>query len=150
MTDQQKLTNLGTARARGGVLIDQLLWYLTGGLAWGTIKDSYTFAGACTAEIFCGDQPGPFLPGASAFSHTKLGWTIGTGIETRLSGNWSVKLEYLFVDLGTITDQFGIVPNTAYLTQFGGAAFAAGSSGAVAVSSHVTDHIVRVGVNYKL
>ena len=42
LTDEQKLTNLGTARARGGVLINQSLWYVTGGLAWGTVKDSYT------------------------------------------------------------------------------------------------------------
>ena len=156
LTDEQKLTNLGTARVRGGVLINQSLWYLTGGLAWGTVQDNYTFVGSC-AEVLpflqCapgGGQPGPFLPASTAVSHTKMGWTIGTGIETKLWGNWSAKLEYLYVDLGTITDGFGIAPNLAYLAQFGGAAFAAGSAGGVAISSHVTDHIVRVGVNYKI
>jgi outer membrane immunogenic protein len=154
LTDQQRLTNFGTARARGGMLVNQWLWYVTGGLAWGTVRDSYTFGGTCTPDIFqCGaggGQPGPFLPGSTAFSHTRIGWTIGTGVETKLWGNWSVKLEYLYVDLGTISDEFGVAPNAAFLAQFGGAAFAAGSAGAVAISSHVTDHIVRVGVNYKL
>ena len=154
LTDQQKLTNFGTARARGGALINQSLWYVTGGLAWGTVQDSYAFVGDCNPALFqCGaggGQPGPFLPASTALSHTKMGWTIGTGIETRLWGNWSAKIEYLYVDLGTITNGFGIAPNLAYLAQFGGAAFAAGSGGGVAISSHVTDHIVRVGVNYKL
>jgi outer membrane immunogenic protein len=154
LTDQQRLMNFGTARARAGLLVNQWLWYATGGLAWGTVSDRYTFAGSCSQEIFqCaagGGQPGPFSSAATAFLHDRIGWTIGTGVETKLGGNWSLKLEYLYVDLGTIHDRFGVPANQAFLTQIGGATFAAGSAGEVAVSSHVMDHVVRVGLNYKM
>jgi opacity protein-like surface antigen len=33
---------------------------------------------------------------------TKTGWTIGAGIEWLVAGNWSLKAEYLYVDLGTV------------------------------------------------
>ena len=45
LATQQKLTDVATARVRGGFLVHDTLWYVTGGLAWGTIKDSYTFTG---------------------------------------------------------------------------------------------------------
>ena len=32
--------------------------------------------------------------------NTKAGWTVGGGIEGRLAGNWTAKLEYLYLDLG--------------------------------------------------
>jgi outer membrane immunogenic protein len=71
----------------------------------------------------------------------------GGSVETRLGGTgWSAKLEYLYVDLGTATDAFGLVANPGFFAP----AIAAASSGAVAVSSHVTDHVVRVGLNYKI
>jgi opacity protein-like surface antigen len=31
---------------------------------------------------------------ADSFSQHKSGWTIGAGVETRIAGNWSAKLEY--------------------------------------------------------
>ncbi|MBB5048339.1 outer membrane immunogenic protein [Rhodopseudomonas rhenobacensis] len=93
----------GTVRGRVGYSFDNLLVYGTGGLAFGELK----------GERF----------GASE-SHTNAGWTIGAGAEFGLSQNWSAKVEYLYVDLGS--SNFGItgVPNSY---QFG---------------------VVRVGVNY--
>ena len=50
----------------------------------------------------------PFLPfGSWSDSKTKVGWTAGFGIE-RVIGNdhWTVKFEYLYVDLGTVGTTF--------------------------------------------
>src|SRR5262249_47916186 len=67
--------------------------------------------------------------------NTKAGLAIGGGIEGRLAGNWTAKIEYLYLDLGTVT----VIPAPALnLTT------------AVAFNSRITDNILRVGVNYKV
>jgi outer membrane immunogenic protein len=37
---------------------------------------------------------------------TPSGWTIGGGTELALGPNWSATLEYLYVDLGTVTNKW--------------------------------------------
>jgi outer membrane immunogenic protein len=76
-------TWLGTARARIGYAWDRLLPYITGGGALGTVKMSPNTGGAESA--------------------TKLGWAAGAGVEYAYDRTWSVKLEYLYTDLGTAT-----------------------------------------------
>jgi len=66
--------------------------------------------------------------------NTKAGWAVGGGLEARLAGNWTGKLEYLYLDLGSITT----VPTPA-----------PGATVAAAFNSRVTDNVVRLGVNYK-
>jgi outer membrane immunogenic protein len=61
----------------------------------------------------------------------KAGWTAGGGIEGALGGGWSAKLEYLYMDLGKLEQTLS--------TPFGTETF----------TSRVTDHIARVGLNYK-
>ena len=81
LATQQKLTEIATARARGGVVVQNSLWYVTGGAAWGTIKDSYGFSGSANPVIFpAALQPGPFLNSAASFSASKWGWTVGAGV----------------------------------------------------------------------
>ena len=145
LADESKLTDFGTARARGGVLIHDTLWYATGGAAWGTVKDDFAFGGTANATIFPGAlQPGPFLPGGGSFSRTKVGWTVGAGVETKLDSHWSAKLEYVYVDLGSVDETFAIPINPAF-----GPAFTTGSATATR-SSRITDNIVRIGLNYAL
>ena len=55
-----------------------------------------------------------------------------------IGGNWTAKLEYLWLDLGTTSGSF-----LTTLPAFGGGVLSANHS------SHITDNIVRVGVNYK-
>lgn len=61
------------------------------------------------------------------------GWTVGGGVEARLSHSWSWKLEYLYYDLGTYRVD-GPIGNTG-ITQF----FPVQQDG----------HIVRAGLNYR-
>jgi opacity protein-like surface antigen len=68
------------------------------------------------------------------------------GVETKLAGPWSLKVEYLFVDLSDTTDTFAIGLNPA----FTGAAVAAASAFNVTSSSHFYDNIIRVGLNYNI
>jgi outer membrane immunogenic protein len=76
-------TWLGTARARLGYAWNRYLPYVTGGGAFGTVKMSPNTGGS---EI-----------------DTRLGWTAGAGVEYAYKDAWSVKLEYLYTDLGTAT-----------------------------------------------
>jgi outer membrane immunogenic protein len=126
LVDQEKLPWFGTVRGRIGVLASPTwLFYATGGLAYGEIKSSETLTVA----------GGPFAGGALAnnFSTTRAGWTAGGGVEGVISGNWTAKLEYLYMDYGTINNAFaGVAPLFTPIN----------------LSTHVTDNIVRAGVNY--
>jgi outer membrane immunogenic protein len=67
-----------------------------------------------------------------------VGWTVGAGVEGVISGNWTAKLEYLYIDLGNVSGSFAtplIAPSGAFATS--------------SYSSHITDNIVRVGINYR-
>ena len=69
----------GTVRGRFGYAMDNVLFYGTGGLAYGSTRVA--------------------LLGSSE-SRTSAGWTVGAGAEVGLTDHWSVKAEYLFFDLG--------------------------------------------------
>ena len=95
-----KVEALGTARARLGFVLGGApaygampnraapmvasysgpLVYATGGFAYGNVHASDSFL---------------------LFSSSKwlTGWTVGGGVEWKLPGNWTTKLEYLYVDL---------------------------------------------------
>lgn len=100
------LDYFGTLRARLGFAVDQFLIYGTGGLAYG--RGSYEVLGLTSDK-----------------SH--IGWTVGGGAEYAIDNNWSVKGEYLYVDLGSET----------YRSFFGPR------------SVGVTTNVVRAGVNYR-
>jgi outer membrane immunogenic protein len=120
-TYQNKLPWFGTFRGRLGFTpADRWLVYATGGLAYGEVSTSETLNVNGAIVAFSTDR-------------TKLGWTVGGGVEAALWGNWTGKLEYLYIDFGTVNNTLiGIAPITPIVT-----------------SSHVTDQIVRVGLNYR-
>ena len=62
-------------------------------------------------------------------SKSKVGWTAGLGVEYAMRSNWSVKLEYLYVDLGSF--DCGI------------------ACGAVTDNVSFSANLVRAGVNYR-
>lgn len=80
---ESEIRALGTARGRVGLAWNNLLPYVTGGVAYANLHGAEGVAGAGGADSKWG-----------------AGWTIGTGIEAMLAPQWSAKLEYLYVDLG--------------------------------------------------
>jgi outer membrane immunogenic protein len=80
---------------------------------------------------------------AADFGSDRLGWTAGLGVETSLTWfgihapNWSIKLEYLYVDLGSVTNTF-VAPNAN-----GSASYT------FTGQDHFRENIVRVGLNYR-
>ena len=91
------LDYIGTVRGRVGYAFGMWMPYLTGGFAWGHTR----------AEI--NDGSGAII------GHYQAGWTAGLGVEFAVSGNWSAKLEYDYVELSRqLYDFSGFgLPNTA-------------------------------------
>lgn len=117
-----------TIRARLGILVQPgLLAYATGGWAYGSIETDGTLAGYTAAGVAT----------TASFSNTskKSGWVIGGGIESQLGGNWTGKIEYLYVDLGSVSGSATLATSAPPLR--------------LDHSAEITDHILRVGVNYK-
>lgn len=111
----QKLGWFGTVRGRVGLATGPVLSYFTGGFAYGGANTAVNIIGAPATS--------------SSVSNTLTGWTIGSGIEAALGGNWTGKIEYLYLDLG---NQSGGVP------------------GLYAYGSDIREHIFRVGLNYRI
>jgi outer membrane immunogenic protein len=128
----QKLDWFGTVRGRIGALATpDVLLYATGGLAYGEVNVS----GSVTGD----GALGPATIALAGNSSTRAGWTVGAGVEGHIGGNWTAKLEYLYMDLGTVSA--GPVPLTGILV-------ATRTLAGLSYSSHFTDNILRVGVNY--
>ena len=81
----------GTIRARLGFAVDNLLVYGTGGAAYGHMNAS----GKVTLE----ELPDTTTVWKGSTDSTNWGWTVGAGMEYGID-NWSLGLEYLYVDLG--------------------------------------------------
>ena len=130
-TVEAKLNWLATIRARFGYITGNSLWYVTGGWADGRRELNTTFTFLVP----------PTVAGALNVRSAASGWTVGGGVETKLwNSNWSAKLEYLHVDLGSLST---VTPS-----------FPVGGPPVVIFNTVTTakfrDEIVRVGLNYKI
>jgi outer membrane immunogenic protein len=139
----EKIEWFGTVRGRiGPTITPTILAYVTGGLAYGEVKASDTVNGTnITNPAGQGVNGGTILTPVSATfgnSSTRVGWTVGAGLEGAIGGNWTAKIEYLYIDLGNISGSF-ITPVVA----------PSGSFVTASYNSHVTDNVLRVGVNYR-
>lgn len=99
-TAESKLTRLATIRGRVGKLLQsKMLVYVTGGGAFGKVKnifDQRVAALSCLGNLTCSD---------STISKNKTGWTAGAGLEYALNNHATFKAEYLYVDLGALRTQ---------------------------------------------
>jgi outer membrane immunogenic protein len=127
-TFAQKLPWFGTVRVRLGFEpADRVLFYATGGLAYGEVDSNSSFSVTATSPA------GTTTTTASASAtNTEIGWTVGGGIEWAFWERWSAKVEYLYIDFGTFSNTLAGVGALSTLT----------------ASSHVTDNIFRFGLNY--
>jgi len=125
----QTLDWFSTLRGRFGVAVAPgALVYATGGAA---------VAGISHVGAIFNASGNPIPAGAGFLSHTtKTGWVAGAGIEARLRGNWTGKIEYLHLDFGRDSIDAANPLNQTPL--------------AVSLNSRITDDIVRLGLNYKL
>lgn len=127
-TLEDKLAWLSTFRGRVGFTVTpSMLLYATGGGAWGEVDSTLGLTGVTANGV-------PFAI-ASSRNTNRFGWTVGAGIEAMFSPNWSAKLEYLYVDMGSISNSV-VLPT------------AAGIPLGANVTSRVTDSIIRAGINY--
>jgi outer membrane immunogenic protein len=94
----------GTVRGRGGYALNNILFYGTLGLAYGR---------------------GHVDIGSAGQDNLHTGWAAGGGMEVGLTRNWSVKAEYLYIDLGSET------------------------YGLTGTSNGLTSNLMRFGVNYR-
>jgi iron complex outermembrane recepter protein len=123
----QKLEWFGTLRGRfGRTVTPDAIAYVTGGLAVGEIMTAGTIYGF--------DAAGNFINAGFGIHRTRLGWAAGGGVEARLIGNWTGKIEYLHMDFGSFTIKPGLESNATVAATF---------------ASRITDNLVRVGINYK-
>jgi len=128
LSHEWKFPWFGTVRLRAGYNpTPGWLLYVTGGLAYGRSEYSFNFTQPGAANNF---PPSPTTY-ALRQSSTDIGYAVGFGGEYKLNRHWSVKGEYLFVDLGT---------RTINTLDIDGVPFRA--------SYAVRDHIGRVGINY--
>jgi outer membrane immunogenic protein len=139
---------LGTFRPRAGITFDRLFLYATGGVALGSVKTTDSFCNDGCA-VFNGFSSTPVSANGSA---TKVGWTVGAGAEWAITDTWSIKVEYLYVDLGSfdasIPGAQSQNPNNVACGAGGpGNTFGIGNC-SIVVHHRDTDNIARVGVNY--
>jgi outer membrane immunogenic protein len=123
---ESKMRGVGTLRTKAGVVVDNVLLYATGGLAFANFKRSWTFF-----------QDGPVTTGVFSSSKTKLGLVGGIGAEWAWTPNWSVSSEVLYMqfekDRTTVVGN-GIIGNA-------GVGYGLDAQDSAFVS--------RIGVNYR-
>lgn len=121
---------LAAVAARIGFANGPALFYLKGGPAW--TRDHFTDLATCAGSqptsrnginAACGDT---FFANQNRF-----GWLIGGGIEYLFARNWSLKLEYNYMDFGSRS-----VP------------FEDGGTGFFTEEIHQRISVVKAGINY--
>ena len=97
-SDQTDLRWSGTLRARGGIAVDRLLLFFTGGWAYGDLRHTNTDT----------------ITGIDTFTNNRNGLTAGGGIAYAITNNVIGKIEYRYYDFGTYAragGATGLTPN---------------------------------------
>jgi outer membrane immunogenic protein len=127
-TISSRMRWFGTLRGRSGVIVDNLLIYATGGLAYANFRRSYT--------IF---EDAPASSSTFNWNNTRWGWAAGVGTEWAFATNWSLKSEVLYMRFERDTaNAIGL-----------GAPFAGVAGATYRLESQNEAWISRIGVNYR-
>ncbi|MCP4618129.1 MAG: porin family protein [Bradyrhizobium sp.] len=132
-TIDTRLDWFGTLRGRLGVLpVNNVLLYATGGLAYGHVRTTTT--GSNLPLVSCNGPGRAVYCATGTTSDVSVGWTVGGGIEYAFAPNWTIRGEYLYLDLGSrsVTFPDRDVPG-----------------GILTSSTSFTAHIGRAGLNYR-
>jgi outer membrane immunogenic protein len=131
-TETRTVGTMGTLRLKGGYLVtNDLLAYLHGGVAVGDVINSFTSPG----------NPNGVTTGGQG---VQVGYQVGAGVETRVSENVFLGLEYAYTNLGS--NDF----NTRYANGPFGAANPVGPASDLRGSDRIFDfHTVKASVKYK-
>jgi len=89
-TNNQTLNDFGTVRGRLGYAWNRVLFYGTGGWAWGHSSGNSI----------------PLTGSTASFSNSPTGWTAGAGVEWAFLPHWTARLEYLFLDFNNVATNY--------------------------------------------
>jgi outer membrane immunogenic protein len=118
ISDRAQVTSLGSATVRMGYGFDRFLPFIKGGLAWDTSRFQ---------------EVAQFI-NSSVVDDSRIGWTIGAGVEYAITHNLTVFAEYDFYDFGSKTENFVYVGVPPYDHSR---------------SIRETNNVVKVGLNWK-
>jgi outer membrane immunogenic protein len=123
LTETGGVDSFGTARLRIGGAFDRVLIYATGGAAWTNASDNLSgTAFGFTANLV-------------SVSTSKIGWTVGGGVEVAVIDNLIARAEYLYISTNDATATGTVTP------LLGG--------GTITETAQLKDSIVRFGLSYK-
>src|ERR1700744_4243815 len=124
-----RVNALGTIRVRVGYAFDRFLFtdnvliYLTGGAAYGSIRDNFTG--------FAGPAFGTWTSSRHPFGLGKEPGAVGIGLEKMITPDWSIDFQYRYQYMGAATPQTALLPGC--IARFG---------------TRSMYHLGRVGLNY--
>jgi len=108
------LDYFSTLRGRIGYAMDEWLFYVTGGGGYASTQATLNVGGV----------------GVFSESDFKPLWVVGVGVETQIWDRWTGRLEYLYLQSGSISNTLAI------------------PGGTLAVTQTVHDNVIRTGLNY--
>jgi outer membrane immunogenic protein len=123
VTEVASVDSFGTARLRVGGAFDRVLVYVTGGGAWTNASDNLSATAFGTTATLVN------------LTASKVGWTVGSGIDFAVLDNLIARAEYLYISTSNIT-------NTAPVSALLG-------GGTITETAQLKDSIVRFGLSYK-
>ncbi len=122
----------GGIRSRLGYLVTpRTMIYATGGVNWMRAR----LEGECHVLSFCTIEEG-----VQTASKTMVGWTVGAGLEYRMTGNWIARLDYQYADYGSFSHPFfsnGFAPGAVHFDD------------RATANAKIQTHTATVGVGYK-
>jgi outer membrane immunogenic protein len=145
VSTDSRLNWFGTVRGRVGFATGPVLFYGTGGFAFGGVRNNLLvgFTDGDSGLSAVGFNGGNFNNNDS----TRTGWVAGAGIEWMFAPNWSLKGEYQYISLGSVTQAATAAVSTTDFTA-AGVPFTE-IEGVTAVRRvNMNFNTVRIGVNY--
>jgi outer membrane immunogenic protein len=137
---------IGTARLRLGYDLGTFMPYVTGGLAYGGVSNN-----SASNRVYGTDFNASFgrigWNDASNNSSVQVGWGAGGGAELKVADSWSIRGEYLYTQLGSLStgsgrSSYAMNGSSSSVSFYPYVGFSQGSIGPFGI------HQARVGLNY--